>query len=239
MKTKRKHKFSWYLRWLLSLTVILLSIGFFILSLPIWKLSKVQFRGSGLISKAKIIRVADIPLNENILLVDSKSIEKRLESIIQIRSVKIRKKLPNTLVVKLEERTPFALVSVGSKTVLIDSEGYIIATPGKASYYKTPDISRFPIISGVNFRDRTFVSKSLKLLSRYISPESLQIKIGNLDNIVIYVEDVLRLELGDAKNIEKKVEAFGAVLKEIEGKWEEVEYINVKIPAFPVVKYKS
>ena len=87
--------------------------------------------------------------------------------------------------------------------------------------------------------DKIFISKTLNLLSKFISPESLQLQVGDPGNIVIYVEDVLRLELGDTENIERKISIFGAILKEIEGKWERIEYINVKIPDFPVVKYKS
>jgi len=250
MRKRLKRKFSWYVRWCLSLAVISASAGFLILSLPIWRLSRVEVRGVDHISKDKIINVAKVPVGENILLVDAKGIEKRLRSIVQVKNARVMKRIPDSLVIIVEEREPFALLVTQNRTYIIDDEGNVIASPSEASYYKVTDIGRFPVISGirneelingrrVNFKDRIYILKTLKLMSRFLGSESLQVKVGNSNNIIVLVEDVLRLELGDSSQIERKIDVFRALLKEVDGRWEDVEYISVKVPDSPVIKFKN
>lgn len=232
-----------------SVSFIISLTSALVLSLPIWRLTKVEITGTDLIFKNKIVDVAKVPFGENIFFINLIDIDKRIRGIIQVKDVKIRKKLPDAVTIEIEERKPFALIVIGGRAALIDDEGYILANQGSLSYYKINDASRLPVIRGIkkndlvngmrlNLRNRMFISNIFKLLSSYINPESLQIEIGNYDNIVIFVEDVLRLELGDMSRMNDKIAVFGAILKEIKGKWEKIEYINIKVVDAPVVKYK-
>lgn len=249
MRQRRKHKLSWYIIWLIIISASSSFLLSFILSLPVWKISGAYVEGNSYISQEKIMSLAAIPVGENILFIDAKKIEGRIKSLIQIRSVKVSKRFPDHLMIDIRVREPFALVSIDRRTVLIDSDGYIIATPGEKSFIRLADVSRLPVVRGVkasslidgkrlNFSDRMFITQSLGLLTKFINPESLQIQIGNISNIVLYIEDVLKIELGDPGDLDKKIAAIRVLLREVEGKWDKVDYINVKVPDSPVVRYK-
>jgi len=245
----RTRKLSWYISWTVAYLIIAAIILGFILSLPVWRLKSLEVKGNSFISAGKILSTAKIPVDENIFMVDLDEIKARFARIVQIKELRIKRKLPDKIVIQIIERKPFAVIMIGSLPVLVDEEGYIIAKKDIETSIYHLAIAEFPVIRGISVKsfengvrlgeqEREFIKNSIKLLSKYFSSGGLQIEMSKKDDIEVYVEDVLRVKIGDTGNMEKKVKTLNALLKPIEGKWNKVIYIDIRIPENPVIRFK-
>jgi cell division protein FtsQ len=240
---------EWYAVWT-ALTLFVVSVlAGFILSLPVWRVSSVQVVGNNYLSEAKIVNAAKIPQGENIFLIDLDKVKKRYSNVIQIKGINVKWKLPHTIVIDVKERTPFAIAVIGGVASLIDDEGYVIARQSLTSSVYRSDIAKFPVIRGINKKsleggirlnsgDRSFVTSALNMLSKFIDLGTIQIEAGNREDIIIFIEDILKVKIGDQRDMEKKIMIVRAMLGSVKGKWTKVDYIDVRVPDNPVIKYK-
>jgi cell division protein FtsQ len=240
---------GWYATWsILSIVVVSILAGF-ILSLPVWRIRSVQVLGNNFLPEAKIINTAKIPRGENIFLVDLDEVKDRFSDVIQIKGIKVKRKLPDKIIIDVKERIPFAIVVIGGTTSLVDEDGYMIARQSLASSMYKVDITKYPVIRGIfkknlengvrlNPGDRAFVKAALEMLSKFIDLGTIQIEAGNREDIIIYIEDILKVKIGDARDIERKIKIVNALLGSVKGKWTKIAYMDVRVPDCPVIKYK-
>ncbi len=232
----------------LALVIIAIITGF-VLSLPVWKTSNVKVIGNSLLTKDKVINIAKVPLGEDLFLIDLDEIRERFSGIIQVKDIRIVRKLPDTIAIEIKERAPFAIAVIGGGTSLIDDEGYIIAKqdlgPSSAGY----DIVKYPVIRGINKKslengnrlnsgDRKFIRSALNSISGPMAAGTIQIDISNRDDIAVLIEDILKVNIGDAVNVEKKLGVAKALIGSLKDKWTKAAYIDVKVPDSPVIKFK-
>jgi cell division protein FtsQ len=100
----------------------------------------------------------------NILDLDLKRIEAEVQSDPWVRQAAVRRVLPGTLHVRVEERKPVALAIIAKRPHLVDSTGYVIgpATDGEDD--------RLPVLSGLEKLDgdalRTALVRGVRVLQR-------------------------------------------------------------------------
>ena len=244
-----KRPVSWYITWIvIDLVAIAIIIGF-ILSLPIWRLKNIEVRGNDFVPAEKIVSIAKIPAGENIFMVDLDEAESRFSDIAQIKETRIQRKLPATIIIKVQERKPFAIAVIGGVPALVDEGGYIIAKQNLGSSIYKLQIAQLPVIRGINRKtveggrridpaDAIFMKDTLTLLSNFLDPSTIQIELMNKEDIIIYVEDILKVKIGEPKDMENKIRTMQALLDSIKGKWNRVAYIDVRVPDSPVIKFK-
>jgi len=240
---------SWYLTWSVLTIAIISILSGFMLSLPIWQISSVKVAGLNYLPEAKMISTAKIPQGENIFLIDLDEAKARFSNVVQIKEIKIKRKLPSTIVIEIKERAPYAIVVIGGATSLVDEDGYIIAGKSLSSSIYRLDISKYPVIRGVNKnnlekgmrldeKDRVFVRAALKMLSKFIDISAIQIEVGDREDIVIYIEDILKVKIGAPSDIERKIKIIKAIRDSVQGKWTKLSYIDVRVPDDPVIKFR-
>ena len=238
-----------YFTWT-AITVIVVSIlTGFVFSLPIWQTSSVKVAGNNYLPEAKIVSTAKIPVGENIFLIDLDEVKNRFSDIIQIKDVKVRRKLPGTIIIEIKERTPFAIAVIEGTTSLVDDDGYIVATRNLGSSIYRSGIAKCPVIRGINKKslekgvrlnaaDRMFARSALNMLSKFMDIGTIQMDVGNREDIIIYVEDILKVKIGDQNEIERKIRIIKALLSSVTGKWNKVAYIDVRVPDSPVIRFR-
>ncbi|MFH1709813.1 MAG: FtsQ-type POTRA domain-containing protein [bacterium] len=244
-----KSLISWYATWAVLALIIISILTCFFLSLPIWRIRSITVTGNDYLPQAKIIGTAKIPQGEKIFLVDLDEAKNRFSEFIQIKKVTIRRKLPDTIIIDVTERVPFAITVIGGATSLVDENGYIIAKQDlNASLYRL-DVSKYPVIRGIDRRsleggirldqkDRSFVRSALSLLSKFMDIGTIQIEVGNREDIIIYIEDILKVKVGDTRDLERKIKIIKALLASVQGKWNKVAYIDARSPDNPAVMFK-
>lgn len=246
-----KRPASWYVTWTILYSVGVTIVVFLILSFPIWQIQNApEVTNNKYFSPAKIVGLAKVPVSENIFSLDLAEIRTRILTDKRIKDIKIKRKLPNNLIIVVKERVPFAVILVANDQVLIDEEGCILAKNNIASsIYKMVDIGTMPTIRGLSKKDIIkgeridpdqiiFVKQVVKLLSRYMPLRSFQVNISSHEDISILIDDILNVKIGSTDEISKKITVLSQILKTNNEKMLQAKYIDVRLPEVPVVKFK-
>lgn len=138
---KRKHPFRNFL-----IFVCISGIVIYIMSTSFFDIKTIRVKGNRYYSEKQVITLSDAKTGVNIFwgAGDSK-IRNRLEKDPYFEDVSIRRKLPSTLVLKVEERKQIAAVEYGDKYVVIDPKGVVLRT-GKID-------PKLTLISGLKIRE--------------------------------------------------------------------------------------
>jgi len=82
----------------------------------------------------QILRALGIRQGDPILYLDPDEARQRLEALGWVKSARVERRLPNTLLIRLEERQALAIWQRGGSFDLIDAEGAVIGTEGLSRY---------------------------------------------------------------------------------------------------------
>jgi cell division septal protein FtsQ len=153
---------------------------------------------------------------------------------------------PGTVLLKISERKPIAIILLSNKSAIVDEEGYILnRTPGLT--LNIPNMTDLPVIFGVGSQEvlegerinpkvTPLVSHIALKLSGLLGSRRIRLELG--ENISFLLDDNLRVKLGRDENVKRKMEVFEGILSAIAGKWTEIDYVDVRFPDNPVVKYR-
>ncbi len=243
-KKIQRPRFSVFLFFL----VLSLALGAYILSLPVWKINDVVVNGTKMLSADEIRTLAAVPLSENLFFTSFSRAKANLGKIHTIKRFRIYRIPPGTVLISITERKPVATLVFPKRSVVIDEEGFILDRNANISL-RIPNVADLPVISGISERnilegkridERTsrVVTEVILKLSAFLESRSMQLELGELENVSFLLDDLLRVRVGSSKDIKRKMEVFRALLPVISGKWARVVYIDVRYPDNPVIKYK-
>jgi cell division protein FtsQ len=111
-------------------------------------LRAVQIEGCRHADARKLEAIIRSDFSSNILRIDLQRLRARLELEPWVRRVEIRRVLPATLVVQIQERVPSVIADIGGNLELLDDEGYLL------DHYDTADGKLdAPVFSGLRGDD--------------------------------------------------------------------------------------
>ncbi len=136
---------------LLALTVVGLATGYrFLISTPLLNVKNVKVTGNDHISEKIILSSLNLRKNPNIFQVDIDEASGNLERAPWVRRAIIRRRLPNTLLVEIQEYQPLAIV-VADDYFYLSQDGNLFKRVGAGEEYD------LPVITGLksgDFEDR-------------------------------------------------------------------------------------
>ena len=136
---RRKKGFLKPLGLFMAAGIIALSCYAFVHS-GIFTLKKVLIYGNRHLGYVNVVELAGLKGGENLLTLDLERVYERLHSSAWVRSVSMRKELPETLVIRLEESRPVALLQSAEGLFVVDSEGLLLERVSEAPVYFLPVI---------------------------------------------------------------------------------------------------
>ena len=232
---------------LLILILSIMAIAYF-LNLPIWSIREVAVSGAKILSADEIKALSGIPLNENLFFANFSQAENNLRKIGAIKTFKIRRFPPATVIIEINERLPMAAVIFPDQSIIIDSDGYIINQNPNLTL-NIPNMIDLPIIAGVDQNELlknnqidqktvATISSIIQRLSRFTELKKLQFNLGGLEEMDLLLDDILKVKLGDVEELETKMKTFEKLIARVSGQWSQIEYIDVRYPNEPVIKFK-
>jgi cell division protein FtsQ len=253
--TKRRRRVSWYIVWAFIFFILILSVLSVVVNLSVWKISAIEVSGAKIVSREHLAGLAKPLIGENIFIGDYSGLDKALRAVAQIKDYGLLRRLPSTVVIRVVERKPFAVVNISGSSIVIDDEGVFLKVEGgksfKADYshVSVSDISSLPVIRGIDLRRTSGArlsddaARSIRIsigeLSRFLPPSNLQLEMKDMDDMNLLVEDVLRVRFGDTESIAEKIRVLEAILPRIVGSWSDVDYIDIRAMDLPVIRYKK
>ncbi len=196
-------------------------------------INDIQIIGNYHLEKKDVISRSKIEKGEPLLKINLGEIEARLEQNAWIKSASIKKRLPDTLIIKIEEAEPMALLNLKKRLYLMDGDGELLER------LKGDGVPFLPVIKNINPKKKEDMKEALKLVS-ILNDKNI---IANRDSIEIGVEsyglkinmdgELIKVGYGDYS---AKFDRWMALEPEIRKKGLPIKYVDLRFKDSVIVK---
>ncbi|MGG5462481.1 cell division protein FtsQ/DivIB [Clostridium sp. B9] len=226
---------------LLSIILVVV-LGLILIKTPYFNIKKVVVNNNSVITKEKVIEENAV-LNQNIFLVNTAALKDKILSNPYIKDVKISRKLPNELVVNVQERNATFVVNDGTDFYVLNENLVIMEKK------KSMDGLQLPLLTGLKIENRFLgepISKDserltvLKEIGEALNENKIKVDsvdVTDLNNIVINKGEV-KILLGDEEGLEGKLVKMVNILKDPACNFEK-GYIDISFNGNPVIYNES
>ena len=105
-----------------------------------FRIKKIIILNNSLVKKENVILKLKPLYAKNIIFIKRKDIEELLENINFLKKIEVKKKYPETIIVKIFETKPIGILFKDKKEYLLDSSSNLIKIENKNNFGKLPDI---------------------------------------------------------------------------------------------------
>lgn len=122
---KKRKAFLRLVKWT---TLILLLIGGgigFLLS-SFFNIKEIEIVGNNKLTRDEAISLSQIEIEENTFKLSKNKIEKNIKQNAYVESVKIKRNLPSTILIEVEERVPTYMITFANAYAYINNQGYFV-----------------------------------------------------------------------------------------------------------------
>ena len=185
------------------------------------------------LDKDNIVKSMNIKKGKPLLDIRSADINERLRENPWIKSVALKKQFPGTLLIKVEEAVPRALLSIRKKLYIIDDEGNILER------IKGESIPFLPVIKEVSPKNKKDISEALKLIASLSeknilsSRESIEIGTESYGLFINMDGEFIKVGYGDYS---EKFERWLELEPEIRKRGVSIKYIDLRFKDSVIVK---
>lgn len=192
---RRKGKIHFYVLFVI-LVVLAIFIIRYALTSSYFYVKDIKIKGLHKLSSQQLLPEDLVPPRTCIFELDMGRIHRRIQSNSWVRRVRVKKKLPSTLLIEIEERVPYACVRQANKFWQVDREGVLLQ--------ETRAPNTHVVIAGVNpLEEEKILLKTLKALessrSLNLKVKKIVVKRGN-EGIVLILEKGTQVVLGISPN---------------------------------------
>lgn len=238
---KRSRWGSW--RWRLLGVTVLLGLLVFggrwsamqIIGLEALQAQRIAVRGNHRLSDGEVLALLDGLRGESLLIADLDAWRDRLLSSPWVRDASLRRVLPSTVEVAIEERTPLGIARISSELYLVDDGGTVIDEYGPA--YADLDL---PIIDGLSSgsspsssADTSRAALARRVLDAIRLLKSVAATISQIDvtdarNAVVLLEgDPTLIRLGDDQFF-KRLQSYLELAPALRERVPNMDYVDLR-----------
>ena len=221
---------------LLVIVVIGVDLCYFLNTFPAFNLTAVEVRTNGKIDKATVLEYVNLTAGMNLFDLNLKMISEKLEKLPEVEKAEARKVFPGKLLIKIEEREPFAQIRAG-QYYLLDKQGVIL--PGR-SYGSYADL---PLIAGAGVQrdklkagercDSMKLTRALDLLKAISQSTSLSlsdvatVNVRFPDDISFKMKEGLEIKIGRG-DFKGKLSLLDRASRDIFSEQKNIKYIDLR-----------
>ncbi len=210
-------------KYVVLLFIICIFTAFF-LSSSFFQIKFIAVNGNNNVAREEIIKLSSIYYGENIFRINKKNSMKSIFQNPYVKLIKIRRVIPNKVVIDIIEREIMAYVPYVGSYLNIDDEGMILEINPAI---KRPDL---PVVKGLKF-DTFKVGEHLNIKNKeQLSATTLLIKeiknagilnvvseidVSDLSNIKLKIKDGIKANLGGTDNLNYKINFARSIVEDI------------------------
>ena len=200
---------------------------------PRFRVARIYIRGGAYAPEKEIRKVTDPLAGKNIFAADLDALQSKLQSQPWIRIASAKRRIPDSLLVQIEERVPEVLVRVRDGVYLADGEGVMLDRFGPA--YADYD---FPILTGLDRCGRDTLRRKTRQGAAFVNflyktRPQLADQVSELDmedeeSIGVYLNDggpPLRV---DPDSPGRNLDNYLAMRNYIASNYGDVEYVDLR-----------
>ncbi|MCO8193160.1 cell division protein FtsQ/DivIB [Anaerofustis sp. NSJ-163] len=149
-KKRRKRRSRFFnSKSLLIIFVLLIVVtgAIFITTSDLFNIESIEVENNQIATKEEIIARSGILEGENIYSFSASKAEEAIEQITVVKKANIHRKYPNTIVIDIEERSPFFILQQSKTYYDVDEDGKVISSSNTLVRYDVP------IVTGIEVKD--------------------------------------------------------------------------------------
>lgn len=222
----------------IAVLLALVAVGWAVFFSPLLVVRDVKVVGAERTAPEEVAAIADLADDQNILLLSTDAVTRRVEELPWVASADVDRMLPSTLRIKITERTPALVLALGAERWTLDAGGHVLAAGvvGKG----------LPVLAGVEEdevepgADLDSVEATGALTAWNSLQDSLRERVGaifapTLERISFSLVDGTVIRYGAPESMPEKNEVLRAILARLESEGRTVEYIDVRVPTHPAL----
>ena len=226
-RKKRNKRIKRFLKIFLFLGITI-GGGAFVFTSPIFNIKQINVSNNNVISSETIISLSGLQSGQNIFKFYGPNIIEKIKENPYIEDAKIKRKLPNTIQIDIEERVAKFSIDYMGKYAYINTQGYILEI--------AENNNNLPVILGVTTSEEN-TKPGLRLINDDLEKLELIIKImdvakennlgekvtsidiGQRNEYSIYIaEEGKKIHLGDGSNLSNKMLYVVSIIEAEKGK---------------------
>lgn len=243
----RRFKASWRLWVLVGLLVLTV---FLIKTRPEFKLKNIVITGTQFVDKKWVFQVLNPTSKDNVVFYPRLRMNHRLQKKIPpIHHVKFHVNIfTRTLEVRVVERTSFASVIAYPFNYIVDKKGVILNVNQHQEVQPYAAPPTLPIITGIPDEQlkkkihlhryyQYLLEGPIAMLIDLFGKDGIKFNIADSKDIRVLTNDLIELKLGDTERMKDKLRILRLMLVDTLSNNEKVEYIDVRFPDYPVLRF--
>lgn len=212
---------------------------------PYFNIRRVNITGNSRVSVQEIEQASGIKTGANIFRVKLSSVQKRIQHISYVHSVRVKREFPNQISIEIEESQPVAAASYMGQYVLIDMYGKALEQETQEQMAEITDVV---ILTGLEIKNYTLGEKiivenerNLKIVLESLSElvhnslieQTTEIDLTDPDGVVYKMnEGKLSVLMGDAGDLSYRVKFLKEILNKLGGTPRGVIDFTAKDPTY-------
>ena len=209
---------------------------------PLLDVRTVKVAGARHTSSEEIQASAAIAHGQNVLLLSTGEIARSIEALPWIKRAEVDRMLPSTVRVRVTERKPALVLSLGAARWTIDSSGRVL-TAGVVK-------KGLPVLAGVQVATiepggRVQTAEAVAALEVWRGlPRKLRTRVvavvaPTLERISLKLANGTLVRYGAAEDMVAKNEVIRVVLTRLRSAGRPADYIDVRVPTAPAISYRA
>ncbi len=206
---------------------------------PTFDITEVRTEDGIKVASEEVLNAANISLGINIFRINDFKVIKEIENIPYVKSAKIYRSFPSTIIIKYEEREPYAIVKYLESFAVVDKYSYVLEIK------KENDLLDLPVIYGLDSED-CIVGKKLEgttnlkyencvylletAIKKQFAHNISEINYDDSSNVKLYIRDIdLDVLYGeiDINDIEDKLTYLSSVIEKLHEMGDKKGTINI------------
>jgi cell division protein FtsQ len=198
-----------------------------------FNVKEIVISGNYHLERDEILGAMKITRGKSLMKINLEDIGDGLEQNPWIKQVAVRKQYPHSLVVKIDEAVPKALLSMNKQLFLLDKEGSILES------IKGETVPFLPVIKDINPKNRKGITEALKLVEALsgradvIERESIEIGLETYGLTVTLDGEFIKVGYG---KYSEKLARWIELEPEIRKRGVPIKYVDLRFKDSVIVK---
>ena len=211
-------------RFLFLLFIICLAAAVYFSS-SLFVVREIEVEGLQTLDSAQVVRQSGLELGGSIFRVDQEKVRQNMARMGLVEFQGLETRLPDTVVLRVSERTPAALISYLGVVLLIGEDGCMMKQMDNMGDYDLPVLSGLKITqyqvgrkvaSSVEGQVDAALSILKEMRAQSLMDQVSELNVQDLDNIYLVTRTGLHVKLGDATMLHDKLVWMRGVVAQLQ-----------------------
>lgn len=209
---------------------------------PLLSVDRIKVVGGQHTTSEDVARVAGLDAGDNLLLLSTGDVEELAETLPWVRDAEVDRMLPGTVRVRITERVPALVLSLGAARWTIDARGHVLDSGVIAD--------ELPVLGGAETGDIEIgrrletpeiqhALRAFRSLSNDLRKRVAAVIAPSFERISFSLDDGTLIRFGAAERLAAKNEVLDALLDRLKRQGRSAAYIDVRVPTSPAVAPRS